>query len=169
MENERVPHQLPPEPPIRYGRSDQLAAVMAGARPVPGSRNPAAVVVHGPPGSGKSALLTRAGRRLAEAFPDGQILLTADAPDELVARVLDALGVPPAEVPSSADERVDRYRSMLADRRVLVVLDGADSADQVRPLMPPGPGSALLVAARGALPGLTGVRRIEVRHSPAGE
>jgi AAA ATPase-like protein len=148
---------IPPDPPVLYGRSTELAAIMAAARPAPGGRTPAAVVVHGPSGGGKSALVIRAGHRLAEAFPDGGVFLTADD-DRLVERALEALGDA-----SGPGDPVDRYRAILAARRVLVIMDGAGSAEQVRPLVPPPSGSALLVAARTALPGLTGVRRVEIR------
>jgi hypothetical protein len=165
---------IPPEPPVRYGRSAELAAIMAAARPVPGGRTAAAVVVHGPAGSGTSDLVLRAGHRLAEAFPDAQVFLTADGPEpvaaDLLERALHALGVPAAEVPAGAGARAERYQSILAARQVLVILDGPAGAEQVRPLVPVVPagsdrpaGSALLVAAVGALPGLTGVRRVEVR------
>ncbi|MEU4689575.1 BTAD domain-containing putative transcriptional regulator [Actinoplanes sp. NPDC023714] len=119
-----------------------------------GERAVAAVVVHGPAGSGKTALVTRAGHRLAGRFPDGQIFAVA-GPDataaELVARVLRALGVPAGEVPERADERIGRYRSLLAARRVLVVVDGAADAGQVRPLIPASASSALLVTGRWPL------------------
>lgn len=151
---------IPPDPPVQYGRSTELAAIMAAARPAPGGRIPAAVVVHGPSGGGKSALVIKAGHRLAEAFPDGQLfLIAADAePAELLDRALHALGLTPG-----ADDPAGRYRAVLEARRVLVILDEAGTAEQVRPLVPPPSGSALLVAARSALPGLTGVRRVEVR------
>jgi AAA ATPase-like protein len=151
---------LPPDPPVLYGRSTELAAIMAAARPAPGGRTPAAVVVHGPSGAGKSALVVKAGHRLTEAFADGQLFLTAgDAePADLLERALHALGVS-----SGLDDPAGRYRSILEARRVLVILDAAGTAEQVRPLVPPPSGSALLVAARSALPGLTGVRRVEVR------
>ncbi|MGX6602702.1 AAA family ATPase [Micromonosporaceae bacterium Da 78-11] len=166
---------IPPEPPVRYGRSAELAAIMAAARPAPGGRTAAAVVVHGPSGGGKSALVVRAGHRLAEAFPDGQIFLTAEGAEpaaaDLLGRALHALGVPAGALPAGFDELTDRYQAIVAVRRVLVILDGPGTAEQVRPLVPLPPGatelprSALLVAARSALPGLTGVRRVEVRPS----
>ena len=167
--NAEVPRELPPEPLAAFGQSDELAAVLAGARPSPGGRTPAAVVVHGPPGSGKSTLLIRAGHRLAEAFPDGQIFMTgADMrPDaaQLVGRVLRALGVAAADVPAVLGERIGRYRSLLASRRVLIILDDVADAEQVRPLISAHPGSALLVTSREALLELDGVPHVELRPS----
>ncbi|MEV6301229.1 AfsR/SARP family transcriptional regulator [Actinoplanes sp. NPDC051861] len=147
-----VPRELPPDPVLR-GRSAELAAVLAAAQPKAVGRV-AAVVVHGPPGSGKTALVTRAGHRLADAFPDGQIFAEAGpevSATDLIARVLRALGVPAGEVPERADERVGRYRSLLAARRVLIVLDGAAGSEQVRLLIPAAAGSALLVTSRDPL------------------
>jgi hypothetical protein len=158
---------IPPDPPVRYGRSAELAAIMAAARPAPGGRIPAAVVVHGPGSGGQSELVIRAGHRLAEAFPDGQFYLTADGagPADLLARALRALGAD--ELPTGLDDLAGRYSALLRARQVLVILDGAGVAEQVRPLVPAPSGSALLVAAHSALPGLTGVRRVEVRPPPA--
>lgn len=168
-----VPRELPPDPVTLVGRSDELAVVLAAARPAPGHPAPAAVVVHGPSGSGKSALVTRAGHRLAPAFPDGQIYMTATGAAgaraaDLLGRALRALGVAPADVPEHLEERIGRYRSLLAARRVLVVVDGAGDAEQVRPMVPAHPGSALVVAGPDALSTLDGVPHIELRPlSPA--
>ncbi|MET3424884.1 DNA-binding SARP family transcriptional activator [Actinoplanes tereljensis] len=161
-----VPRELPPDPALFTGRAGELAAVLAAARPAPGRRAPAVVVVHGPPGSGKTALVTRAGHRLAHAFPDGQVFTEA-GPDvsaaDLMARVLRAFGVPAAEVPEHVDERIGRYRSLLAARRVLIVVHGAACAGQVRPLVPGSAGSALLVTSRCPLPMPEGVPHVELR------
>lgn len=150
-----VPRELPPDPMFRAGRSEELAEVLAAVRPAQRRRISAAAAVYGPPGSGKSSLVTRAGHRLADSFPDGQIFITPAGPEvsaaDLMARVLRALGVPPGEVPEQADERLGRYRSLLAARRVLVVVDGAAEAGQVWPLIPAGDGSALLVTSREPL------------------
>jgi hypothetical protein len=161
-----VPRELPPVP-VLPGRSAELAAVLAAARPPAGDHTPPAVVVYGPAAGGKSALVVRAGHRLAEAFPDGQILLTGAGmrPDagQLLGRVLRALGVPAAGVPETLEDRIARYRELLGERRVLVILDDAADAGQVRPLIPPQHGSALLVASREALPDLAGVPHVELR------
>ncbi|MBG0564026.1 AfsR/SARP family transcriptional regulator [Actinoplanes aureus] len=160
-----VPRELPPDPPFPGGHPDEFAAVLAAARPSPEERAPAAVVVHGPPGSGKSALVTRAGHRLMDSFPDGQIFAVA-RPDvsasDLLGRVLRALGVPAGEVPGHADELIGRYRSLLAARRVLIVVDGVTDAGQVRLLIPASPGSALLVSSRRPLP-MPGVPHVALR------
>ena len=150
-----VPRELPPDPPFVPAHSDELAAVLAAVNPSGRERTHPAAVVYGPPGSGKSSLITRAGHRLADAFPDGQIFITRAGPEvsaaDLMARVLRALGIPPNEVPEQADERLGRYRSLLAARRVLVVVDGATEAGQVWPLIPGSRGSVLLITSREPL------------------
>jgi DNA-binding SARP family transcriptional activator len=165
-----VPRELPPDLLTAIGHADELTAVLTAARPAPDDPVPAAVVVHGPAGSGKSALVIRAAHRLADAFPDGQIFITPAGPEvsvgDLMARVLRALGVPPGEVPEQVDERLGRYRSLLAARRVLVVVDGAADAAQVWPLIPARHGSALLVASRAALRMPDGVPSVALGPAP---
>lgn len=152
-----VPRELPPDPAFPTVRPGELAEVLAVAH-----RMPAAVVVHGPPGSGKSTLVTRAGHRLASAFPDGQIFIRPArlSATDLMARVLRALGVAPGDVPEHADERLGRYRSLLAARRVLVVVDGAAESEQVSPLIPARHGSALLVTSVAPLRMPEGVTQV---------
>ncbi|MCE6997882.1 tetratricopeptide repeat protein [Saccharothrix sp. S26] len=125
-----------------------------------GAARPAPVVVSGPGGVGKSALvLTWAHAHLSD-FPDGQLWVDLRGhgpdrpltPDEALGAFLRDLGVPHAEVPQARHEREGRYRSLLHGRRVLVVLDNAASEDQVRPLLP-GAG-VVLVTSRNVLPGL---------------
>ncbi|BBH69350.1 hypothetical protein ACTI_60350 [Actinoplanes sp. OR16] len=142
-----VPRELPPDPPFLDGVDEATAAVVDGI----GS---GAVVVHGPAGSGTTSLVTRAGHRLAERFPDGQVFAVAGTRSSaaaLAGRVLRALGVPAGEIPEQADERIGRYRSLLAARRVLVIVDGAAEDGQVRALIPGTGGSALLISSRSPL------------------
>src|SRR5207248_4246605 len=118
-------------------------------------------VVAGPAGVGKSALAVHVAHRMAAAFPDGQLHVDLrglaplpPSPVEVLGRFLRGLGDDPATLPDSLDERVDRFRTHLADRRVLVVLDDAASETQVRPLLPGGHSSAVLITSRSRLPGL---------------
>ncbi|MDX2547444.1 AfsR/SARP family transcriptional regulator [Streptomyces sp. WI04-05B] len=127
---------------------------------------PSAVVisaVSGTAGVGKTALAVHWARRTQQAFPDGQLYVNlhgfdpggpAVGPAEAVRGFLDAFGVPPARVPAGLEAQVGLYRSLLAGRRVLVVLDNARDAEQVRPLLPGAPGCLALVTSRKSLTGL---------------
>ncbi|HEY4019681.1 MAG TPA: BTAD domain-containing putative transcriptional regulator [Pseudonocardiaceae bacterium] len=123
------------------------------------------VVLSGLPGIGKTALATHIAHRLRPRFPDGQLYVNlrgyAQAqpvtPADVLARFLRALGLAPDLVPLDVDEQSVLYRSMLADKKVLVVLDDANAAEQVRPLLPAEPGCAVLVTSRDSLSGLTAI------------
>jgi tetratricopeptide (TPR) repeat protein len=120
-------------------------------------------------GVGKSTLALRAAHDLAAVYPDGQLFAqlhgttgTPAATEAVLARFLTGLGLGQADLPSTVEERAERYRSMLAGRRVLVVLDDAATEDQVRPLLPGSPGCAVLVTSRGRMAGLAGARLTEL-------
>jgi DNA-binding SARP family transcriptional activator len=149
--------------------------------PDPGHRLPVydvmpVTVISGMPGCGKTALAVRAAQLARQRFPDGQLYASLDGahaadaharyrpsdPHEVLGELLRALGVPAAEVPASRFERAARYRSLLAGRRVLVLVDGAARADQVRPLLPGAAGSAVLVASCSRLADLEGAGFIEL-------
>lgn len=146
-----VPAQLPP-PPVLHGRDREVteaAAMLTDTGRVP------VCVIHGMAGVGKTALAVNVAHRVRPSFPDGQLwidLRSADAspvlPLDALGRFLRALGVPSATLPEDLDERAALYRSVMADRRVLVVLDNAVSESQVRPLLPGTPGSAVLMTSR---------------------
>lgn len=163
-----VPAQLPRDVGDFTGRTTELGGLLAGARQAPSGGSGAVegvvehggrvVVVTGIGGSGKTALAVHAGRRLAARFPDG--LLFADlrgtgsrplAPAEVLARFLRALGLPGSAIPAGLDERAALYRSMLASRTALVVLDDARDAAQVRPLLPGCSSCVSLVTSRKRL------------------
>ncbi|MDO0937267.1 BTAD domain-containing putative transcriptional regulator [Streptomyces sp. DG2A-72] len=123
------------------------------------------VTITGGPGVGKSALAITAGHRLRHAFPDGRLYvdLRGSGPDPadsraVLARLLRALGMDSAQIPDGLDERAELYRNRLTGRRVLVVLDDAADEDQVHPLLPGGPGCAVMVTSRTLLSGLSGAR-----------
>jgi tetratricopeptide (TPR) repeat protein len=169
-----VPAQLPPDITDLTGRNRQIVLIMrmlsaSGARAVP--------AITGMGGVGKSALAVHIAHRLASAFPDGQLYvdlrgtedLPAD-PAQVLHAFLVALGVPGRAVPESPAERTALYRSLLADRRVLVLLDNAASERQVRQLLPGSPRSAALVTSRRPLTGLEVVGTVplppmETRHA----
>ncbi|MER7441507.1 AfsR/SARP family transcriptional regulator [Micromonospora avicenniae] len=158
-----VPRELPADLVTFVGRTTEVAEVVAA---VTGAA-PAAAVISGPAGSGKTALAVRAAHTVAAAFPDGQVFVDLGyrpsvTPAEVLARVLRALGVPAAEVPYGIDELAGWVRSRVAGRRLLLVVDGVTGAEQVRPLIPAGPGPALIVAGQRHLRSLDGVRRIDL-------
>lgn len=129
---------------------------------------PRLCVIHGMPGIGKSALTLHVAHHLASAFPDGHLYAElcgtdpaqAAPPAGILGGFLHALGVRPTDLPASTAERAAAYRSLLAGRRVLVVLDDAAGDDQVRPLLPGAGPAAVLVNSRRSLPGLDATARI---------
>jgi DNA-binding SARP family transcriptional activator len=136
------------------------------------------VAVSGPPGVGKTALVTHAAHRLAERFPDGQLYVNLQAATaglqplrtlEALGRFLRALGMAPDAVPTDVEEASSLYRSRVAGRRLLVVLDNAADAAQVAPLLPASPGSAGLVTSRRVLAALDGARHLHLDVLPARE
>lgn len=145
------PSQLPP-PVQLVGRAPDLAA-MDAARPA------RIILITGQPGIGKTALAVGWGHRVREDFPDGVFFddlhgYAADGPirpDEVLGRFLRALGIAPRRVPAELAELTALYRSLLADRRMLVVLDDALTAAQVVPLLPPSAMSVAVVTSRQRL------------------
>jgi DNA-binding XRE family transcriptional regulator/DNA-binding transcriptional ArsR family regulator len=120
------------------------------------------VVITGAGGTGKTALAARWARSIAHRFPGGQLhvdlLGFADdpplPPGRALRRFLSALGTPADCIPADVSEATGLYRSLVADRPVLVLLDNAASAEQVMPLLPGGPGSLVIVTSRSLLDGL---------------
>ena len=170
------PRQLPSAVAGFTGRDGELAALTK----ILDSGTPGAVVINaigGTAGVGKTALAIQWAHQAADRFPDGQLYVnlrgydpdrpmpTADA----LAGFLRALGVAGQDIPPEEDERAARYRSLLAGKRVLVVLDNAGSPDQVRPLLPGSPTCAVLVTSRDSLTGLVardGAARVELDLLP---
>jgi DNA-binding SARP family transcriptional activator/tetratricopeptide (TPR) repeat protein/DNA-binding XRE family transcriptional regulator len=157
------PAQLPADVYGFTGRGDELASLDA----VLGSDGqPTAVVitaVSGTAGIGKTALAVHWSHRVRDQFPDGQLYVnlrgfgpsgTAMNPDEAIRRFLDALDVAPPRIPADLDAKAVLYRTLLADKRMLIVLDNARDPDQVRPLLPGAPGCVVLVTSRNQLTGL---------------
>ncbi|MEV6110504.1 BTAD domain-containing putative transcriptional regulator [Streptomyces sp. NPDC051940] len=155
-----VPRQLPPPPPVFVGRAAEhagldRAARAAGAMPV--------AVLSGAGGSGKTWLALRWAHERLDRYPDGQLHLNLrgfdPANDPLPAHAalrhfLLSLGVHPAAVPAEEEARAGLYRTLLAGRRMLVVLDNARDTAQIEPLLPGSPGCTVLVTSRNRLAGL---------------
>lgn len=155
-----TPRQLPRPARVFTGREAETGAVDAAL----GAADRAGPVcaVSGPAGVGKTEFAVHVAHRVADRFPDGQMYMDlrgpaahgATGPAEALGRFLRALGVPDAQVPAEQGERETLYRSLLAGRRVLVVLDNASDERQVTPLLPGAGGSAALVTSRARLSGL---------------
>ena len=146
--------QLPPDVPGYTGRTDRADAV-AAALTAPHPAVPVAVV-SGAPGVGKTAFAVRLAHRVRVDFPDGQLFVRIEDrdPSAVLGEVLRTLGVPASVLPDGVAARTSRYRSLLADRKVLVVLDDARRPAQVLPLLPGTAGCAVLVTGRHRLAGL---------------
>jgi tetratricopeptide (TPR) repeat protein/transcriptional regulator with XRE-family HTH domain len=174
-----VPRQLPAAVRNFVGRADELARL---------SDLVAAVAAHavvitaigGTAGVGKTALAVQWAHKVSDRFPDGQLYVNlrgydpADpmAPADALAGFLRALGLPGADIPADLGERAARYRSLLAARRMLIVLDNASSAEQVRPLLPGAAGCHAVVTSRDSLAGLVardGAQRLELDRLPAAD
>ncbi|MFI6501237.1 BTAD domain-containing putative transcriptional regulator [Nonomuraea typhae] len=164
-----VPHQLPAAPSNFVGR-DEVIREVRDHLVNPGQVHRAAVVmVTGPGGVGKTALAVHAAHKAREEFPDGQLyvhLRDADGhpvpAEQVLERLLRSLGVAPSVLPSGIVELGTMYRSVMANRRVLVVLDDAASARQILPLVPAEPRCALLVTSRRSVIGLHGAHHVDL-------
>ncbi|MFE0132689.1 BTAD domain-containing putative transcriptional regulator [Streptomyces sp. NPDC059037] len=154
---------LPPAIRDFTGRKAEIAEVVDGLTAPRDATS--VVVVSGPAGVGKSALAVKAAHLAMEAFPDGQLYAELQGtggplpPGDVLGRLLRALGAAP---PEHADERADLFRSLVAGRRLLLVLDDAGREAQVRPLLPGSAGCGVLVTSRARLGGLDGARRTDL-------
>jgi DNA-binding SARP family transcriptional activator/tetratricopeptide (TPR) repeat protein len=159
----RRPRELPPDTFGFTGRAEQLAELdrlyaLSAQHPTA----PAIVVLSGTAGVGKTALAVHWAHRSLHRFPDGQLHLNLHgyAPDrpmpptEALVALLRSFGISGPELPPSQDDQARLYRTLIADQRVLIVLDNALDVDQVRDLLPGAPGCLVLVTSRDSLGGI---------------
>jgi DNA-binding SARP family transcriptional activator len=166
------PAQLPADIADFTGRDEQVKRLSDLLSGTGATGDPGAVriaVVAGSGGLGKTSLAVHAAHRVRRRFPDGQLyvdLLGATAapllPGDVLARFLRDLGVDGRDIPVDEDERAARYRTTLARRRMLVVLDNARDAAQVRPLLPGSALSAVLVTTRSRMPDLASTKLVDL-------
>lgn len=164
-----VPRELPPDVPAFVGRRDELVQMdriaITGRTPI--------LAVTGTAGVGKTALAVQWAHRNQHRFPDGCLYVDLHGydrgdplePAAAQSAVLRSLGIESAGFPEDQDGRAARYRTLIADRRVLLLLDNAHDSDQIRPLLPGLPGSLVLVTSRDGLTELRdrfGARQLEL-------
>ncbi|MGW0218877.1 AfsR/SARP family transcriptional regulator [Micromonospora chokoriensis] len=161
---EVLPAQLPADLPHFTGRDDAQRGTLSlvNGHVVTQTSMPV-LAIDGIPGIGKTSLAIHLAHQLADAYPDGQLYVDLQGfdpdqsplhPAEALQGFLNALGVADADMPASQHARSGLYRSVLASRRILVVLDNAHSVEQVRSLLPGAPGCLVLVTSRKRLTGL---------------
>ncbi|MCM4083092.1 ATP-binding protein [Paractinoplanes hotanensis] len=156
------PHQLPLAVPGFVGRCPEIALLDADVAEQVVGPTVTVFAISGMPGVGKTALALHWAHRVRNRFPDGQLYVNlrgydeGDAvdPADALRGFLEALGVPDGAVPASAEARIGLYRSLLTDRRMLIVLDNARDSAQVRSLLPGGGCCVVVVTSRDELSGL---------------
>jgi tetratricopeptide (TPR) repeat protein/transcriptional regulator with XRE-family HTH domain len=157
-----VPWQLPPTVADFTAREDELKSLLARLAQVQNAS--VRVVITGMGGIGKTALAVHAGHLSAGSFPDGQLYVKLRGYDpgaaltsaEALGQLLRSLGVRHEAIPTGVDEMASLYRSRMAGRRMLILLDDANSVDQVMPLLPGDNGSATIITSRRFLASLPG-------------
>lgn len=171
----RVPAQLPADTADFTGR-ENLTRVLAARIAATTGQSVAVCALSGLGGVGKTALAIHLGHQVRAEFPDGQLYIDlrggdpepAD-PASVLAAFLRGLGIPEGEMATGLEERAAAFRSVLAGRRVLIVLDNARDAAQVRPLLPGSAGCAVIVTSRPKLTGLAGATFADLDVLDAGE
>ncbi len=173
-----IPSQLPPDVADFIGRAEQIgwATALLEQAGDPRRTAPPVAVLSGRSGTGKTALAVHVGHRTAALFPDGQLFLDLRASDsepvrtaDALARLLRALGVDPESPARDEEDLLGLYRTHIARRRILLVLDNAVSEALLRPLLPPGGGSAVLITCRRRLVALEGAVHLDLGVPPQSE
>lgn len=157
------PRQLPAAPMRFTGRQGELGLLTGWLDTGAGGAGPMILTISGAPGVGKTALALQWARHMQHRFPDGQLYANLHgfdaspapvSPAEAISGFLESLGVPARQISPRLDAREGLYRSLLADKRILIVLDNARDEAQVRPLLPGSPACVVLVTSRSELTGL---------------
>jgi len=172
-----VPRQVPTAVSHFTGRIAELGTLTDLLGWADGARAVVTSVITGTAGAGKTTLAIHWTHQVADRFPDGQLHVNLHGydpdppvtPTDVLAGFLRAMDVPGHEIPDELEERAALYRSLLAGRRMLVLLDNACDATQVRPLLPGTPGCVVLVTSRDAMAGLVavdGARRLDLDVPP---
>ncbi|MCX4578336.1 tetratricopeptide repeat protein [Streptomyces sp. NBC_01571] len=177
-----APAQLPDYLATFTGRQTELADGLALLTRDAGPDGTVVIsAIGGMAGIGKTTLAVHWAHQVAHRYPDGQLHVNLRgfdpsgavmSPGEAVRGFLDALGVPPERVPHGVDAQAALYRSLLSGRRFLVLLDNARDTDQIRPLLPGGPGCLTIVTSRNQLSGLVaahGAHSLTLRPFDAGQ
>lgn len=171
--SEPAPAQLPRDIDEFIGREVETASLVGVLSATAGT--PVAVV-YGRPGIGKTTLAVHVAHRARGVFSSGQLYVDLRGtsagpvePDAALEYLLRSLGIAPADLPKSLAERAALFRTWLAGRRMLVLLDDAASAEQVRPLLPAGPGPAALITSRHPLADLDGIRQVHLDSFDRGD
>ncbi|WET77065.1 BTAD domain-containing putative transcriptional regulator [Amycolatopsis sp. QT-25] len=163
----RIRNELPATNGELVGRDRELTLLVEDGDPESVSVD----AVDGVPGAGKTTLAVRAAHRLRESCPDGALFVDLHGhtegrepvkPERALRRLLRAVGVEDGAMPDDLDELAASWRAATAQLKLLLVLDNAESAGQVRPLLPSGPGSRVLVTSRRRLSGLDADRRVSL-------
>ncbi|UED88211.1 AfsR/SARP family transcriptional regulator [Streptomyces profundus] len=152
----QVPSQIPPSDGSFVGRQDELTTLSEHIGKVQ------ILVVSGAAGMGKTSLVVQWAYQVRDIFPDGQIFIdlrghsadTSQSARRVLGHMLESFDLPPQEIPGALDKRIALYRSMVADKKVLIVLDNASAIDQVLPAVPTSGGSQLAVTSRNNLAAL---------------
>ncbi|MBO0822741.1 MAG: winged helix-turn-helix domain-containing protein, partial [Actinobacteria bacterium] len=166
-----VPRQLPAPPQMFTGRAGELADLDK----IHDASTVVISAVDGMAGVGKTALAVQAAHQMVDRYPDGQLFIDLHGytqgmapvePGEALDRMLRSLGIPGERMPADIDERAGLYRSRLADRRMVIVLDNAATESQVTPLLPGAPGCAVLITSRRRLAGLDHTHTLSLDSLP---
>ncbi|GII82581.1 SARP family transcriptional regulator [Sphaerisporangium siamense] len=167
-----VPGMLPTDIADFTGRTKQIEDIRQRLMLASEDRSRFAVpiiVIVGKPGVGKTTVAVHASHSVGDRFPHGQLFADLHgaaprpaSPMQVLERFLRVLGVSGTAIPDGLEERAEMYRALLADRRMLIVLDDAGSESQVLPLLPGNPASAVIITSRSRLAGLAGAVHVDV-------
>jgi DNA-binding SARP family transcriptional activator/tetratricopeptide (TPR) repeat protein len=169
----RAPSLLPIDIADFTARSEQVAEIyrhlIRSEGEDPSQQAVPVVVIVGKGGVGKTSLAVHAAHGMARHFTDGQLFADLHGwaahpvgPLQVLERFLRALGVSSSQIPEGLDERAEVYRSLLSERKMLIVLDDAASESNIRPLLPGSGGTVVLVTSRRRLPGIAGAVHVEL-------